>query len=370
MARQLFDPTKFSDVQRRLGETIVDHSRWRGLLEDLCEAVGAEGASLRHPLHRTSDTPFTASVQDITKIYFRDGWHQRDTRSLTLAKRPMRQAAFGDIDFFGKEEWNSLIRRDAYFNDFLGIQRLRYGAWVQFNSGGHPWLIALQRTVSQGAFDRAEIARLQPFARMLGEVGAISATVGHAILSSTLDALSLVRWPAVAIDRTGRVLGTNSAAEDSFDSSVQVCNGWLKVSDEGAQKKLEAVFGYLRLSPETARVPTAAISAQRVEKPPIILRLLPVPVSARSPFLGARMLIVFRESGAASLPDASALGTAFNFTSAETRLAKLLGKGTSLESAAQQLELSRETIRTQLKSLFAKTDTHRQGELVALLMSL
>jgi hypothetical protein len=36
--------------------------------------------------------------------------------------------------------------------------------------------------------------------------------------------------------------------------------------------------------------------------------------------------------------------------------------------AARELEISRETARNQLKSVFAKTDTHRQSELVALLM--
>ena len=36
--------------------------------------------------------------------------------------------------------------------------------------------------------------------------------------------------------------------------------------------------------------------------------------------------------------------------------------------AARELKISRETARNQLKSVFAKTDTHRQSELVALLL--
>ena len=36
--------------------------------------------------------------------------------------------------------------------------------------------------------------------------------------------------------------------------------------------------------------------------------------------------------------------------------------------AARELTITRETARNQLKSVFAKTDTHRQSELVALLM--
>jgi hypothetical protein len=40
----------------------------------------------------------------------------------------------------------------------------------------------------------------------------------------------------------------------------------------------------------------------------------------------------------------------------------------SPDNAARELRISRETARNQLKSMFAKTDTHRQSELVALLM--
>ncbi len=54
----------------------------------------------------------------------------------------------------------------------------------------------------------------------------------------------------------------------------------------------------------------------------------------------------------------------------ETALAVQLAMGNSLERAAEALEICKETARTQLKSVFGKTGTHRQGELVALLGSL
>ncbi|MGO9234346.1 MAG: helix-turn-helix transcriptional regulator [Methylocella sp.] len=42
--------------------------------------------------------------------------------------------------------------------------------------------------------------------------------------------------------------------------------------------------------------------------------------------------------------------------------------GQSHHIAARELKISRATARNQLKSVFAKTDTHRQSELVALLL--
>lgn len=44
-----------------------------------------------------------------------------------------------------------------------------------------------------------------------------------------------------------------------------------------------------------------------------------------------------------------------------------MSSGEALESAANELAISYETARNHLKAIFAKTETHRQAELVALL---
>jgi DNA-binding CsgD family transcriptional regulator len=58
----------------------------------------------------------------------------------------------------------------------------------------------------------------------------------------------------------------------------------------------------------------------------------------------------------------------YGLTPAEVRLAALLMDGRSLEEAAEHLELSRHTVRSQVKRIFSKTETRRQSELVRLLL--
>lgn len=60
----------------------------------------------------------------------------------------------------------------------------------------------------------------------------------------------------------------------------------------------------------------------------------------------------------------------FGLTTAEARLASAIGNGASLDIAADALGISYETARCQLKAIFSKTDTHRQGELVSLISRL
>jgi DNA-binding CsgD family transcriptional regulator len=54
----------------------------------------------------------------------------------------------------------------------------------------------------------------------------------------------------------------------------------------------------------------------------------------------------------------------FGLTPAEARLVLRLVSGGSLRSAARALGIKYETVRTHLKSIFQKTGTRRQAELV------
>ena len=59
------------------------------------------------------------------------------------------------------------------------------------------------------------------------------------------------------------------------------------------------------------------------------------------------------------------LRTLYGFTDTEARCANLLREGLSVEEIAATLNVARATVRVHLQSLFRKTDTRRQGELVA-----
>ncbi len=60
----------------------------------------------------------------------------------------------------------------------------------------------------------------------------------------------------------------------------------------------------------------------------------------------------------------------YGLTSAEARLALLLLEGKSVSEAADKICVTKDTVRSQLKSIFLKTGTRRQGELIGLLTSL
>ena len=66
--------------------------------------------------------------------------------------------------------------------------------------------------------------------------------------------------------------------------------------------------------------------------------------------------------------DPMLIGSMFELTPAEVRLANALMRGEGMARIAAVHRVSITTVRAQLKAIFAKTNTHRQAELVELLM--
>jgi DNA-binding CsgD family transcriptional regulator len=64
----------------------------------------------------------------------------------------------------------------------------------------------------------------------------------------------------------------------------------------------------------------------------------------------------------------ASLSSRFLLTPAEAQIALGIADGETLAAIAEARGVSVSTARTQLKSVFAKTGTHRQAELVALLV--
>ncbi len=98
-----------------------------------------------------------------------------------------------------------------------------------------------------------------------------------------------------------------------------------------------------------------------------LIGVAPFVAASSIPGTGPRKaLITVKRSLAREMTNSSAI---YGLTPAESRVAALLCDGLSLREAAEKLGVSGNTTRTHLKRIFSKTDTHRQGSLIRLLMT-
>ena len=81
-------------------------------------------------------------------------------------------------------------------------------------------------------------------------------------------------------------------------------------------------------------------------------------------------MLLMHEPGRAIELDPFVVAAAFDLTPGEARVAVAAARGMSLQKVARQHAVSTNTVRTQLRSVFGKTGTTRQAELVSLLAGL
>jgi DNA-binding CsgD family transcriptional regulator len=361
-------PDKLAKVCLDLGDTIVDPATWPRVMERICQAADIAGAVLLQTDVRTPDVPRTESFDEMLRFYFAGGWQTRDIRAERAVPLLLKgKKAFIDEDILTRQELESA----QLLHECTLPKGFKWAAGVGFSAGGAMWALCLHRTVSQEPFDSFDARLLETLSDRLTEVATLSTAVGRVALASATNALNLVRQPAVAIDRRGFVVDANAATDAIFDAGIHLKNRRLFVADRQAKGCLDRLVDQLRITADTATLPCEPIVIRRDGKGPVIIRVLPVHGAARTPFLGARALLTFSSietKPAAASP--SLLAKAFGLTPAECRLAALMAQGLSPEQAAKQLGIARVTARNQLRAVFAKTGTHRQSELVALLVRL
>jgi DNA-binding CsgD family transcriptional regulator len=207
---------------------------------------------------------------------------------------------------------------------------------------------------------------LASFTRRLIEIAAAVGARGSG--TSPVAALNAMRLPAIALDQEGFVAEVNAAAEAVFDNDFRIKDRRLFVRDPAARVLLKEAIDQLRASPRLNPMATEPIIVQRRDKLPVLVRTWRFDWAAHLATQEVSALLTLNALGPKPGPPAAILAKTFRLTPAEAKLACVIARGASPEIAAGELKISRETARNQLKSVFAKTDTHRQSELVALIL--
>lgn len=190
-----------------------------------------------------------------------------------------------------------------------------------------------------------------------------------AVLSNITDCLHRLNQPALVIDRMGLVLAINALAEQLFDDDLFVRDQRLVVTDQKAKLILKAFIDQFQTVPRTPALSLASLVVQRRMKRPVLIRtfLLDGPIVR---FNGGCAMLILSDLSGNFRPQPDLLSLTFGLSAAEGRVASLIATGISLKRAAKELGVALETVRSHLKAVFAKTATHRQGELIALLLLL
>jgi DNA-binding CsgD family transcriptional regulator len=242
---------------------------------------------------------------------------------------------------------------------------LREGAWLTE--------IILQRSARHPPFARDEldwldelVPHLQKAIQMRHRFAELQ--LRQNFLASSLDVLAM---PTLLFDEYGRV-------EHANRSGVHLLSGrnalWLEgkhlfARDDAVTRNINLeVSNAIRTSRGVAADPISTVLLPRRGQMPLMLMIAPLRLTSSAPRHGAALLFAFDPDTTPSV-GVDVVRTLFGLSEAEAQLAVALSSGKTLDDAAHERGTSIHTIRTQLKSVFNKTGTKRQSDLVSLLLS-
>ncbi|UVK44026.1 helix-turn-helix transcriptional regulator [Mesorhizobium sp. AR07] len=173
-------------------------------------------------------------------------------------------------------------------------------------------------------------------------------------LESIAGMLDRIGCGYLVLNREKRVIEWNAAAQDTLERQGEAADtaGELSIALRRLVANVPVHFQPGSLSWVVIR--------SRGDRPVILNEM-----GVIAPDGTSIVALLDRENTSAANP--LTLQRMFGLTSAETQLALRLAHGDAPLDIARSWHLSRTTIRSQLASLFAKTETKRQAELVALL---
>ncbi len=177
------------------------------------------------------------------------------------------------------------------------------------------------------------------------------------------EALALIGLAAWVLDEDGNLIAANALTRNYADFVRVQQHRPINLTDAAADKRLRAVLTGEKSQSSLARsFPIKPSDGRSIN----VLHFIPVPCSAREIFVGCSAVLIMTSITAPS-PPIELVQSLYGFTPAETRVARSLASGSSVDDICSCSGVSRNTVRTHLRRVLEKTGCNRQSEAVALL---
>jgi DNA-binding CsgD family transcriptional regulator len=357
---------------------VLDGDLWPTVLTKLADTTGTMQAIIATMDRRTNrfDSISRRTIAELDASY-KNYWAFRNPLWAKIAALPtgalysldslMPRQDFAKTDIFN-EWWKPADYSLAMLGANLQIEDQLSSMLCVVNAPGNDMLAKEQTRLFQAA--ARHIARAVRIHRQLW-------TLDH-LNGSTPERFEGLRQGAILVDAAANVLFINSAARAILETGggLILKGGCLATTDgTDALQRLIASCAH-RIGP--LRGPLGG--ELEVQRGPhrAGLRLVVTPLRSRNqaaeiPWLGLRApvaIVTMADPEISQQRLAQDLNERFGLTVAEAGLAAEIVKGDGREAAARRRGISVATARSQLASIFEKTGTHRQAELVHLLLEL
>lgn len=360
-----------SAVTEAIEAASLGHGSWDQVCERLCDAFPGSSCVLisENPVEESLHhfTAFNIEQKEIdayTEYFaFRNPWIE------VFKHKPTEHCAVSERDYP-----SHLLKQTEFYNDFvLKIPNFTASTGLNLNLDVAQVLrLPLHYSAERAPlYDRpAEYVMKRLAGPLRRSVNAIQAL--HDNADSKLAAAALVgRGESLSfvVDMTMRLIDANEegAAALTRGDFVQGRRGRISFADGHLTEQVSACVFDLGARPASA----VSSLSHRDGTGHWLISFTRLPVTRLNPLLGGRQQILIQlrdiRPDRRRAPDLTEFARLFRLTPAEKTLCVMLAGGSTLSEAATALGVTPETTRQRVKSIFQKTGTHRQTELISML---
>lgn len=363
---------------RHIYEAALAPGDWSPALAEVAKVLGAQHASL---IAQDISGPSLTVFAGLEPEHSRRLQHEFETRlpawiRAIPAGTPRRQTSeISDADFQRTPIYNEVVRPAGMFYGIVAPLVWLPDRQIHFSAGRDlgltdfsdddleaARLIVPHLTTAVQARNRLTAAELRAkgayevIARLDFGVILLDASMRPIFVNPRAEALALSR-DGMSINRNG-VSATRPCDAKNLRDAIAMAVGLNRSSRDAGESVVQA--------PVSMR----CYLSRRPPRPPLAVSVLPVDASDVLDGISAatRAIVFVMEPDRPATIDPTILAATFHLTRREVALAARLAGGMDLADAASQLGIGLGTARGYLKQILAKTDTHRQAELVSVLL--
>jgi DNA-binding CsgD family transcriptional regulator len=268
-------------------------------------------------------------------------------------------------------------RNTEFYAGWVRPFELEDGLLVRLTGGPKPTCFIVAAPKRTESFDTPErvklmsglVVHLQQALRTRDKLAALD---GRSV--DLAAALEVVRHGVLIVSFGCAVIDLNSAAERMLraDDGVQIRSGRIAATSSPADRKLYRAI-HLALIDDGQHIRSGHwfTCGRPSGKRPYVIHVLPLHRAGIDEVLRQETaLVVIIDLDHEPRSAAMILRRLYGLTNAEAEVALRIAQGVDLKQIAEELSVTFTTVRTHLQHVFDKTDTHRQPELVRLLLTL
>lgn len=365
------DLDTYDRLVRGIYDAALDIERWRLFLHELARALNAPSSILR--------------VQDLqTKqvgIYITDGidpHYQQQYRDYFVHIDPLMSLP----DRYPSEAVLQLAtcmpasyKQSEYYNDYAVPQGMEHvvGCFPVRNNN-RVAVLGVQRPHKNGLYNEQEVALMEhlvPHLQRGFQISSLLMACDNKV-SATCELLQRLHVGVVLVDAESNVVFTNAQAEALLrqETVLQMSANKLQLKNSADNRSLQKLI-YDASYSDVCTGGSLSLKQAAMDKT-LNVTVVPINRDIKSDFtfgtVQATAAVFIASTEQTRSISEALLAQLYGMSPAEARLAAALANGESLEQIAEQFELSKNTLRSQLKACFHKTGTRRQAELVRLIL--